>query len=205
MSKLYADPEAMVLMAERMKPGTHWAAYQNQEITPSNAGVLTFMQVGKGCTYEKAPSRHPDTAERIMWRFGLVGYVNMRTGEIGKLVLEIDEFLAVWENDPDNETGERYCERFEEEPYDTVMYLPVGMMRKINRSWIRPATEDEASSLERGDSPSGLGSFMGTRFEPCLVTRDAPAPIWAFATGHSRATRIVIDMMDWDLFFDSPR
>ena len=49
----------------------------------SNLGHIVCLQYGPGCTFETPPERMPDSPRMgVMWRYGLIGTVNMGTGEI---------------------------------------------------------------------------------------------------------------------------
>lgn len=76
------EPEALRLLRER---GGRWFAYQNQDLGHPEVGHLVFLKCGPGCTFETPPERCPDYPEHIMWRYVLVGEVNLETGEIGSL------------------------------------------------------------------------------------------------------------------------
>lgn len=83
-SKLLSDtrpcPEALEAMRER---GGRWAAYQNHDLGHRELGHLQFLQYGgKDNTFMVPPKSYPDTAQRIGWRYLLVGVVNLETGEI---------------------------------------------------------------------------------------------------------------------------
>jgi hypothetical protein len=78
------DKEALEAMNARHRPGTHWAAYENQAFDSSNAGHLQFLLVGNGCTYAEPPAKYPmDNANGMGWRYVLVGTVNLSDGSIG--------------------------------------------------------------------------------------------------------------------------
>jgi hypothetical protein len=72
-------PEALQQMRDR---GGRWAAYENHDLGHRDLGHLKFLKVGKGCTFETAPERLPDTPQEINWRYVLTGYVDLKTGEI---------------------------------------------------------------------------------------------------------------------------
>ena len=76
------DPAVLKIHRERLKPGQAWFAYQNVALDSANLGHLNFLCCGPGCTFAEAPSRLPDTAQSINWRYVLVGRVDMETGEI---------------------------------------------------------------------------------------------------------------------------
>lgn len=80
------DKEALEAMNARCRPGTRWAAYENQAFDSSNAGHLQFLLVGSGCTYTEPPAKYPiDNANGAGWRYLLVGIVNIDYGNIGAL------------------------------------------------------------------------------------------------------------------------
>lgn len=63
--------------------GCKWAVYENQDIGHSQCGHLKFLAVGSPeNTYQEAPARLPDMPNEINWRYVLVGYVKLETGEI---------------------------------------------------------------------------------------------------------------------------
>lgn len=78
------DKDALNAMRERHRPGTRWAAYENQAFDSSNAGHLQFLLVGSGCTYAEPPAKHPTNG--MGWRYILVGTVNLGDGSIGALL-----------------------------------------------------------------------------------------------------------------------
>jgi hypothetical protein len=76
------DPEVLEIMRSRHSEGKKWAAYRNSDLSSPNAGHLTFLQVGEGCTYPTAPPKHPDTPSLIGWRYLLIGFVELESGDI---------------------------------------------------------------------------------------------------------------------------
>lgn len=77
------DESALKQMKER---GGEWFAYQNHDLGHRDCGHLKFLKCGKGCTYEVAPSRMPDTDTSINWRYVLVGKVDLEKGEVNEIV-----------------------------------------------------------------------------------------------------------------------
>lgn len=72
-------PEAL---AQMVKLGGTWAAYQNHALDSQDLGHLRFLKVGPGCTFEKPPASYPDSILGIGWRYCYVGMVNLETGEV---------------------------------------------------------------------------------------------------------------------------
>lgn len=78
-----ADTDALLQMQMLARPGTKWAAYQNMDLGHSHLGHLRFLATGPGHTFPVPPERHPDIPEEVpLWRYRLVGFVNLKTGEI---------------------------------------------------------------------------------------------------------------------------
>jgi len=73
------DETPLQAMRER---GGDWFAYQNHALDSASLGDLQFLQCGEGRTYQTRPSRMPDTAHAIGWKYLLVGKVNLETGMI---------------------------------------------------------------------------------------------------------------------------
>lgn len=63
-------------------PSTKWAAYQNHDLGHRDCGHLKFLAVGPENTCPEAPNRMPDGPTEVNWRYVLVGYVDLRTGDI---------------------------------------------------------------------------------------------------------------------------
>jgi|GEM_PF-2780447 len=76
------EPEALADMRERVEEGQFWAAYQNHDMSHGLLGHLQFLCCGKGCTFQDAPKRMPDTKVGFGWRYVPVGIVDLDTGEI---------------------------------------------------------------------------------------------------------------------------
>jgi len=78
------DPEVLhaVRTSSANRPGTRWAAYQNQDIAHPQCGHLQFLAIGRRNTLKEAPSRMPDIGKEVNWRYVFVGYVDLGTGEI---------------------------------------------------------------------------------------------------------------------------
>lgn len=74
-------PSAEALATMRERGGT-WAAYECHALDSSEVGQLRFLAFGEGRTFAEAPERMPDTQHGIGWRYVLVGYVNLATGDI---------------------------------------------------------------------------------------------------------------------------
>ena len=74
------DSDALQQMYET---GGIWAAYQNHDMSSSNIGHLIFLKVGKGCTFEEAPVKAPDSPLwGPGWRYLHCGYVDSKSGLI---------------------------------------------------------------------------------------------------------------------------
>jgi len=71
--------EALATMRERKGD---WFAYQSHDMSSRTLGDLQFLQCGPGCTFTEPPTRLPDTAQSINWRYVLAGRVDLTTGEI---------------------------------------------------------------------------------------------------------------------------
>ncbi len=69
-------------LEEMRKHGGTWAAYQNVCMDSSGFGHLQFLRVGEDCTYEVAPEQLPDTPKQINWRYQMIGFVDLDSGEI---------------------------------------------------------------------------------------------------------------------------
>lgn len=67
------------------KRGGTWAAYRNEDMGHPDLGHLKFLRVGEDCTFKEAPRQMPDTSADINWRYQLVGFVDISTGEIKPL------------------------------------------------------------------------------------------------------------------------
>jgi hypothetical protein len=80
-----AAPEALKQMRESLYnfPDTRWAAYQNVELGHPQLGHLKFLAVGPHNTLKEASERLPDTPREINWRYYLVGFISLETGDIG--------------------------------------------------------------------------------------------------------------------------
>jgi|GEM_PF-3027682 len=79
--------EALQQMRESAEGG-EWYAYQNADMGSVELGHLRFLKVGPGCTLKTAPKRYPDISGPngcIGWRYGLVGKVNLESGEVEDL------------------------------------------------------------------------------------------------------------------------
>ena len=61
---------------------TRWAAYENHDLGHRALGHLKFLAVGPQNTFKRAPARLPDTKDAINWRYVLVGFVDLVSGEI---------------------------------------------------------------------------------------------------------------------------
>lgn len=79
-----AHPEALEAMqnSPANHPTTQWAAYQNQDLSHPHLGHLKFLAVGPHNTLSKPPLRHPDMPTESFWRYVLVGWVNLTSGQI---------------------------------------------------------------------------------------------------------------------------
>lgn len=62
--------------------GTKWVAYQNHDLGHPDLGHLKFLAVGPLNTIHTAPDRLPDMERELNWRYVLVGYVDLESGEI---------------------------------------------------------------------------------------------------------------------------
>ena len=80
------NPAVLTILRERLKPGQTWFCYQNMALDSASLGHLKFLCCGPGCTFIEPPARLPDTAQSINWRYILVGYVDLVSGEIVELV-----------------------------------------------------------------------------------------------------------------------
>jgi hypothetical protein len=79
--------EALQQMRENAQGG-EWYAYQNADMGSAELGHLRFLKVGPDCTLKTAPKRYPDISGPngcIGWRYGLVGKVNLESGEVEDL------------------------------------------------------------------------------------------------------------------------
>jgi hypothetical protein len=83
MNQLLGDsavhPESLAKMRER---GGTWAAYQCHDLGHADMGQLQFLKYGALCTIKTPPDRLPDTRTRINWRYLLVGFVDVVSGQI---------------------------------------------------------------------------------------------------------------------------
>lgn len=79
LGQLTIDPEALDAMRTR---GGNWAAYQNHDLSSVNAGHLTFLRFGEGCTFKEPPKNAPDGSYGLGWRYVFVGTVDVETGSI---------------------------------------------------------------------------------------------------------------------------
>ena len=83
MSKVIGDERVSEQALEQMRRlGGDWYAYQNMEIGHYDAGMLRFLKCGEDCTLKEPPKRHPDMPSEILWRYWLVGKLNLETGDI---------------------------------------------------------------------------------------------------------------------------
>jgi hypothetical protein len=84
--KLIGNPEisveALKTMRERALSQDKWYAYQNHAMDSTGLGGLQFLQIGPGRTFTTPPARMPDTIHAIGWKFLLVGFVNLETGQM---------------------------------------------------------------------------------------------------------------------------
>lgn len=80
------DERALAQMRENSKgrEEVRWAAYRNKDLGSAAVGELRFLLVGKDCTYTEAPPRYPDTDFGLGWRYLMIGYVDLETGDIVK-------------------------------------------------------------------------------------------------------------------------
>jgi hypothetical protein len=73
-------PESLRQIRER---GGTWAAYQNHAMDSAGLGHLQFLRYGVGCTFAAPPDSYPaDTVSGAGWRYLLVGFVDLSTGQI---------------------------------------------------------------------------------------------------------------------------
>jgi len=79
-TKRKIHPESLQRMRDT---GGEWFAYENKELGHPGLGHLTFMKCGPDCTFGEPPKVHPDTPQAIMWRYHLIGKVDL---EIEKVV-----------------------------------------------------------------------------------------------------------------------
>jgi hypothetical protein len=81
-------PEILEKMRRRPAtlPGTRWMAYQNHDLSHQDLGHLKFLAVGpRNSAKLPAPLRLPDMpGEPPLWRYVLVGEVDLDTGEISQ-------------------------------------------------------------------------------------------------------------------------
>lgn len=81
-----ARPDGESLAAMRNSscnfPDTRWAVFQNHDLGSHDLGHLQFLAVGPRNTLKLAPARMPDTQTRFNWRYVIVGFVDLATGEI---------------------------------------------------------------------------------------------------------------------------
>ena len=77
--KYSASKEALETM---QSIGGQWFAYQNVDLGHPELGHLTFLKCGKDCTFPIPPKVHPDTNKAIMWRYHLIGEVDLGTGTV---------------------------------------------------------------------------------------------------------------------------
>lgn len=82
------DPEALETMRSAPRPGTVWAAYQNQAMDSAQHGHVSFLRCGEGCTFITPPVQYPDTALGPGWKYRHIGHVDL---EAGKIILEKKE------------------------------------------------------------------------------------------------------------------
>ena len=75
-------PEALEQMRKQGAPTTRWGAYQNMALDSASCGHLQFLAVGPDNTCKVAPPRYPDTHLGTGWKYLLVGWVDLTTGEI---------------------------------------------------------------------------------------------------------------------------
>jgi hypothetical protein len=76
------DVEVLQILRERLKPGQTWFCYENVALDSEILGHRQFLCCGEGCTLSEPPTRMPDTAHAIGWKYLLIGHVDMTTGEI---------------------------------------------------------------------------------------------------------------------------
>jgi len=69
-------------LSQMRERGGDWYAYQNHDMGHPELGHLAFMKCGPGCTFEEPPGKHPDTPGKIMWRYVLVGRVDLDEGKV---------------------------------------------------------------------------------------------------------------------------
>lgn len=77
-------PNAIEL-ATMVHRGGKWAAYQNQDLEDPYLGQAVYLQYGgERSTYATPPPQFPDGALSgiVGWRYILVGFVDVTTGEI---------------------------------------------------------------------------------------------------------------------------
>jgi hypothetical protein len=73
--------EMQMTLKER---GGTWAAYRNEAMDSAELGMMIFLEVGEGCTYETPPKQAPDGSWGMGWKYLYLGMVNLETGEIEK-------------------------------------------------------------------------------------------------------------------------
>jgi len=83
MAKVLGEAKADGQALEQMqRMGGDWFAYQNMDMGHPDLGRLRFLKCGEDCTFKEPPNRHPDMPSEILWRYWLVGKLNLETGEV---------------------------------------------------------------------------------------------------------------------------
>ena len=83
------DADVLEIMRSRATEGARWAAFENADMSHPELGRLTFLKVGKGCTFSEAPKHAPDSAAiGLGWRYLYVGFVNLETGKVERASVE---------------------------------------------------------------------------------------------------------------------
>ena len=76
-------------LAQMRARGGDWFAYLDGLIeAPRRNGLIAdgrvtrYLKCGPGCTFETPPATHPDLDGQILWRYCLIGQVNLTTGVV---------------------------------------------------------------------------------------------------------------------------
>lgn len=81
-TKEKVEQDLIVRMKEQGGEGTRWAAYENHDLGHPEPGHRQYITVGPNNTLKEAPQRLPDMNGRVNWRYQLIGFVDLETGEV---------------------------------------------------------------------------------------------------------------------------